>query len=343
MEQPFQVLTEARSWKRLTKKGIAYGTSRSFDTQHVNVITEWPSGASTNDVLEKVPSCIALASENESLTQNKWGYEVDAELCQHAWFKLLLDKHVRRTEYDDGFLQGQGSEIVLKLPKAMAAEELMAKFLECLYIHMIGKLEQILTEEGLKATPIQFWFTSPATWSDEANALTRMAATTAGFGKRSGDSIFMIPEPEAAATAILASKVEEQPELYKPGQSVLVVDMGGGTTDLSLLTLIKAEPLRMSEAVPGIMGKYGSTSIDRAFLKLLREELGTPFENLSQTKVGPGSRFMNEFELAKKGFDGSDMQKKFRLRLIPLGHPLKLVNPQSTRYDFEEGDVIISR
>jgi molecular chaperone DnaK (HSP70) len=65
----------------------------------------------------------------------------------------------------------------------------------------MDRLERKLTKDLLNVTPIEFWFTMPAIWSDEAQHATRTAAMCAGFGTRSGDSVKMITEPEAAALA----------------------------------------------------------------------------------------------------------------------------------------------
>ena len=89
-------------------------------------------------------------------------------------------------------------------------------------------------------------------------------------------------------------------------------------------------------------GKYGSTTIDRMLIAKLGEELGTPFMDLPDNKIGPGSRFMDNFELVKKNFDGSNLEKRFTLQLPALGQRLKSVAPSSARYDFEDGEVIIT-
>lgn len=360
---------------KLIRAGVAWASTDTFDEQPIRVITDWPSGARRNDALEKVPSRIALAKENDELLENKYGYNVAPLMKQYTWFKLLLDRHVSRTDYDDGYLQDENFEGVLQLPRDMGAEELMAEYLRCLYQHIMSKLERVLSRDALNDRSIQFWFTTPATWSDRANASTRKAAEAAGFGERRDDKISMIAEPEAAATAILTARVEERQTSYtvalgtetlqhaliksQAGQNVLVIDIGGGTTDLSLLRVVKTSPLKMEEAVVGIGmyrklnwkpcsvdslpgGKCGSTTIDRALVNMLQEEIGEPFVKLPQSKTGPGSRFMEEFELIKKDFDGAELEKKFNLPLTALSDPLRLSDPDTQRYDFVDCEIIIT-
>ena len=70
---------------------------------------------------------------------------------------------------------------------------------------------------------------------------------------------------------------------------------------------------------------------------------GNAFTNLLNTKTGPASRFMEDFELAKRDFDGEDENKIFRLRLPALAEPIREANPPNPKYDLEEGDVLISQ
>lgn len=66
-----------------------------------------------------------------------------------------------------------------------------------------------------------------------------------------------------------------------------------------------------------IGGKCGSTTIDRAFLKLVRSRVGKPFKNWSPKKTGRGSNLMMAFERVKRGFGTSTGEQSWR---IPLGY-----------------------
>jgi hypothetical protein len=52
-------------------------------------------------------------------------------------------------------------------------------------------------------------------------------------------------------------------------------------------------------------GKCGATYIDRNLHKLLAQRFGKAFSSLPPERIGPGSRFMNEFESKKRDFAGS--------------------------------------
>jgi hypothetical protein len=76
-------------------------------------------------------------------------------------------------------------------------------------------VEKLGGSDILKITPMEFWLTVPAIWSDEAKAATRAAAKAAGFGSRPGDEINLIPEPEAAAHLALKSSIHHTSDLVK--------------------------------------------------------------------------------------------------------------------------------
>ena len=141
--------------------------------------------------------------------------------------------------------------------------------------------------------------------------------------------------------------------------SVLVIDIGGGTTDLETITLSGLAPLRAAEPiVPAgkllsfassntadmicTAGKYGSTSIDRNLRKFLKEELGEIFASLPLSKTGAGSRFHDDFEAVNRNFDGTDHSRIFRMRLPVISKKMEKIHPNSPRYDAEDGEVLIT-
>ena len=209
--------------------GVDYGTSYSglsfvsavnCDARDIQVVTDWAGGVRKNEQLEKVPSKYAYALENEGLSDDKWGYEVEPWMKSYSFTKLLLDDHASRTEFDNPHLQEKVGNGLMRLPFHKTAQELASDYLRCLYKHLMAKLEKIVGRLMLKETPVHFWFTVPATWGDEATDATREAARSAGFQSRRNDGLFIITEPEAAAMAILSNSVEKNKGLYKVGSGM---------------------------------------------------------------------------------------------------------------------------
>jgi molecular chaperone DnaK (HSP70) len=190
-----------------TFSGIAFITSQRSDVKDIEVISDWPAGAKALEYLEKVPSQIAYSAEKENLSfemdEDRWGYGVEAGMRTFCWTKLLLDQNTAAGEYDDPTLKEAAGGAGIQIPPGKSAVDVVSDYLTPLYKHCMDRLERKITKKLLDVTPIEFWFTMPAIWSDEAQHATRTAATRAGFGTRTsvGDSIKMITEPEAAALA----------------------------------------------------------------------------------------------------------------------------------------------
>lgn len=177
------------------------------DINDIVVINSWPGPSRDTETVFKAPSRIAYASENQSIKFDKWGFQVEPGMTAYSWTKLLLDKHTPRTKYDDATLESKSGMGMLKLPLGKDAISVCADFLHPIYCHLLQVLEKQITKETLAITPLEFWFTMPAIWSDEAQSATREAAKRAGFGSRLSDSIYMITEPEAAGIATLKRSI----------------------------------------------------------------------------------------------------------------------------------------
>ena len=78
--------------------------------------------------------------------------------------------------------------------------------------------------------------TVPASFDEEARALTRHAAQQAGWAQ-----VTLLEEPQAALYAWIESQGDRWRRQVKIGDLILVCDLGGGTTDFSLITVSEAD------------------------------------------------------------------------------------------------------
>lgn len=194
--------------------------STASDFKDINLYTAWPGGPRENyDHLEKAPSVLAYARENEDLADDAWGYQVTPGMASYSWTKLLLDKNALQSESDDPALQNVIHSGMLRVPDGREAVDVVADYLKCIYT-MFWKvlIEKLGGRDILDVTPIEFWLSVPAIWSDEAKFATRDAARRAGFGVRRGDQINLISEPEAAAHLALKSSLSKTDDLVKVGE-----------------------------------------------------------------------------------------------------------------------------
>lgn len=281
----------------------------------VTLIQDWPGPAKDSGEVCKTPSRIAFSRENPKFQSDRCGFQVQPGMKSYSWLKLGLDKQAQVTEFDDPDLESlsksEGAGMI-KFPDFMSPTETCAEFLKHIYEHTISTLERRFGASVFAETPVEFWFTVPAIWSQAARSATRRAGFKAGFGSRlvnsKYDELYMIPEPEAAAVATLSSlsRGVSGADQLKAGMGVLVCDCGGGTVDITTYKIKSVKPrLEFEELVAGTGGKTGSTSIDRRFHAWMSSIFGDAFDSLEFDKVGPGSTFMKYFENSKRDFGTS--------------------------------------
>jgi len=111
--------------------------------------------------------------------------------------------------------------------------------------------------------------TVPASFDEEARELTRRAAEQAGL-----HSVTLLEEPQAAFYAWLGSQGERWRERIKVGDLVLVCDVGGGTTDFSLIVVGEENgDLALRRVAVGDHILLGGDNMDLALARLLQQKL----------------------------------------------------------------------
>jgi molecular chaperone DnaK (HSP70) len=190
------------------------------------VLQNWPHIAGQS----KTPTVISYKSENPQDRRGpevRWGADVKDTMTSCSWTKLLLDPSTETQQYDDPSLRNAGKPTLFHLPAGKSAQQVCQDFLTQVYRHVIHALRGHYPAH-LDITPIEFYFTMPAIWPDQAQAATKAAARGAGFGSRHLDAIHMITEPEAAAIAALKEELSPgspnaaQVRKYTPGRSNMV-------------------------------------------------------------------------------------------------------------------------
>ncbi|HMG53385.1 MAG TPA: Hsp70 family protein, partial [Kofleriaceae bacterium] len=120
--------------------------------------------------------------------------------------------------------------------------------------------------------------TVPASFDPVARELTAVAAREAGF-----DRVTLLEEPQAAFYAYLAARGDAWRRELAPGDVVLVCDVGGGTTDFSLIEITSdAGNLALERIAVGDHILLGGDNMDLALAALVGRELGRPLDALQQ-------------------------------------------------------------
>jgi molecular chaperone DnaK (HSP70) len=114
--------------------------------------------------------------------------------------------------------------------------------------------------------------TVPASFDEEARELTVMAAEQAGLGK-----LTLLEEPAAAFYSWIAHDLAQSRKLLYDGQIVLVCDVGGGTSDFSLIRVTRQGDL--VDFTRTAVGKHlllGGDNLDLTLGWLVETKLGVP-------------------------------------------------------------------
>jgi hypothetical protein len=115
----------------------------------------------------------------------------------------------------------------------------------------------------------QVILTVPASFDEVARELTVQAAELAGLPQ-----ITLLEEPQAAFYAWLAAHADDWQTQLRAGSLILVCDIGGGTTDLSLIAVIEGKTqLQLERVAVGDHLLLGGDNMDIALARLVEVRL----------------------------------------------------------------------
>lgn len=128
-------------------------------------------------------------------------------------------------------------------------------------------------QEGYSLEEQRVILTVPASFDEVARELTIAAARDAGLPRA-----VLIEEPLAAFYAWLSRHEDDWQSLMQPGQIILVCDVGGGTSDFTILAVREGEKgLRFDRLAVGEHLMLGGDNMDLALARHLEMELlGSP-------------------------------------------------------------------
>src|SRR5215475_3184558 len=120
--------------------------------------------------------------------------------------------------------------------------------------------------------------TVPASFDEEARELTVKAARDAGFQK-----LTLLEEPLAAFYAWIVTRRRSLKRYVKDGDLVLICDVGGGTTDFSLIRVqIVDGEIKFERTAIGEHLLLGGDNVDLALARRVMEKLDNPKLSLRQ-------------------------------------------------------------
>ncbi|MBI5548052.1 MAG: Hsp70 family protein [Deltaproteobacteria bacterium] len=130
--------------------------------------------------------------------------------------------------------------------------------------HAVAKGDPALALEKQDVT-----LTVPASFDAVARELTVEAAAQAGL-----PHLTLLEEPQAALYAWVEAMGDKWRKQVKPGDLILVVDVGGGTTDLSLIAVVEQDgELGLQRVAVGDHILLGGDNMDLALAHALEQKL----------------------------------------------------------------------
>ncbi len=210
------------------------------------------------------------------------GAEVPGRLVFSAksW---LSQQGVDRTA---AILPTDAPEDVQKLSPIVASATFL-RHLKAAWNHTIGR------EQSENLEDQEIYITIPASFDAVARDLTVKAARSAGL-----EDITLLEEPQAAFYAWLESNPLEWKDAMDPGDLILVCDIGGGTTDFSLIQIVSDRGnLGLERVAVGEHLLLGGDNMDLALAYSLREGLKGRGQALDQ---GQFQHLWHNVRLAKE-------------------------------------------
>ncbi|USP74597.1 hypothetical protein yc1106_01871 [Curvularia clavata] len=325
-----------------TCTGVAYANVAT-GSDRVWHIQRWPGRAQAE--VSKVPSLLVYpkGSHNPPL----WGFGAETALEQGSvtdaddkkdWFKILLDENLlERMRTKDPHSN---------IPSTADVERWTCDYFQSLYRSIEAKLRGELACRWEDAR-IEFIFSVPTTWNPHPTVERfRNIAVRAGFEKSPNHSV-IIGLTEAEAAAVHTAK--NMPGLFKENDILLVCDIGGGTTDLSVLRVKGTNQLTSSLSLEQIDVVFGATIgaarldslFEQAVLdRLIAADKNSPLGLPDLTKVAWSMRMSKQYQNAKceYGTEESFTEENFYVPIPELSK--RYANAE---YGISEGDMMFRR
>ncbi|MBL8148649.1 MAG: Hsp70 family protein [Blastocatellia bacterium] len=157
-------------------------------------------------------------------------------------------------------------------------------------------------EEGQFLADQEIFLTVPASFDEAARTLTMKAAEMAGLHK-----VTLLEEPQAAFYSWIEGQAENWRKRVKVGDLILVCDIGGGTTDFSLIAVSEEDgELKLNRVAVGDHILLGGDNMDLALARLLQQRLqeqGRKIDNWQLQSLWYRSRVAKERLLTDTSID----------------------------------------
>ncbi|XP_052760567.1 heat shock 70 kDa protein 12A-like [Mya arenaria] len=286
-----------------------YAFSFRDDPNKIQTNQNWYAGGGASRLVSlKTPTSVLLNPKGEF---DKFGFEAEdkyATLAEddehHGWrlfrrFKMVLhnNEHLTKDVTVEDFSG-----------KQMTAFPLFVMSIKYLREHL---LKAVTTQKiGLEETDILYVLTVPAIWDDNAKRFMRDAAIEAGVDP---NRLKLALEPECASIWCETLDMDVKGAVAIQGSQYMVVDLGGGTADISVHERKPDGTLKEIYKASG--GPWGGIYVDENYMKMLNKLFGEKaLTDLRKTEMNDYFDVTREFEHKKRSFD-TDITKQILVRI----------------------------
>ncbi|KAI0086059.1 hypothetical protein BDY19DRAFT_895433 [Irpex rosettiformis] len=258
-----------------TFSGVSYAILDPGETPKIQTITRYP-GQSNGDL--KIPTVLSYSADGQvqsvgaevrNSAKKVVGEDKESPLLVE-WFKLCLCPNALKNDLEPEFLP--------TFPDGKTAEDAFADFLR--YLFACTRTYIIETHPGGEI----FWnsvenhteiiLSHPNGWEGLQQSKMRDGAVSAGLipdTLAGHQRIHFISEGEASLHYCLNQGLAM--DSIEAGQSVMIIDAGGGTVDLSTYRFTSSAPVVVEETAPASCIMQGSTRVNMRARKFLEDKL----------------------------------------------------------------------
>jgi molecular chaperone DnaK len=279
--------------------GIDLGTSTSEIAVYRDGKVELIASYDTDTKQVIVPSVVAMSFNNEILV----GERATSYLAKK-------DRSVMEVKRKMG-----SNEVIKLLDKEYKPQEISA--------FILLKLKDY-AEKYLQAEVKDVVVSVPAAFTDSARKATMDAVTIAGL-----NVVYIVNEPTAAALAYGVDKLDQEEEL-------LVFDFGGGTLDISILSMVHGIlDVQYSEGDPNLGGKDMNEALSEYILDKYLKQEGFQLSELSISDDNRQSLII-EAEKTKKALSKQDQLEITIDNFCRKGNDIHDLKVAISRNEFEQ-------
>ncbi|XP_078324280.1 uncharacterized protein LOC111123198 isoform X2 [Crassostrea virginica] len=179
--------------------------------------------------------------------------------------------------------------------------------------------KRLLNDLGHSRTPcaeehIRWVLTVPAIWGEQAKQFMQESSYQAGIPP---SQLMLALEPEVASVFVKEIQIEKQADeilKYRPGKKFLIMDLGGGTADLTAMEVMGDGSLKQLYCACG--GDWGGNQVNKNFFNLLYEMFGPSV--VQQCEIDHRSDYLDlqeDIEVQKRSFNKSDSYRSLKFKI----------------------------